>query len=272
MKKYSTDFYHTAIKSYYPTATNIRLPVVSGSIADVFLADVAPGKTFVYKFNDTPIIRRNHELCEQLNLRNIPIPRTTTHAYMQTSFEVYPYCPDKTLCEHMDAGITNNQIFDVYCDVIRAQKQISEIKLNEVSLDNMTHFRKILMKNIQRASRSPITRTNAILQANMSRTGTQLLLHNDINPKNILANDEYRFSKLIDMDAIAFCNEDYSVMRMLQFYPLGNTDELLDFYEDTMQRTLHRTLIYKALNTLNALRSYKRQFVRIINNNLYKQV
>ncbi len=269
MTRRSTDFYHAAIKSCHPYAFDIRQPIVAGVVGDVFLADVAPGKTYVYKFNDKPIVQRNYELCETLALIGAPVPRTTVHSYLQTSFEVYPYCTDKTLCEHMRTGMNDNHIFEIYCDVIRAQQKISQINKNEINLGQMASFYQVVNKNIRRASGSSLTHAYMAMLGVMSRVGPQFLLHNDIHMKNILITDEYKFSKMIDMDAISFCNEDFSVMQMLRAYPLDNVSELMDFYEDTMQRKLHRNLILNTVRVLSVIHSPKQQVERMLAGDMY---
>ncbi len=264
MKSHSLEFYRAAIKNCHETACDIRRPVVDGKVGEVFLANIAPDETFVYKFNDADIIGRNHKLCEKLALVDAPVPRTTVHAYTNSYFEVYPYCADKTLCEHMRAGMPKKYIFDIYCDVIRAQNTISGLSMDDVKLNYPQFFYQIMNANVCRASSSTLVRAYTAILGAMSRNGPQFLLHNDIHMKNILVTADYKLSKLIDMDAIAFCNEDFSVMQMLRAYPLDNLDELLDFYEDTTHRNLHRSRIKIAMAALSAVTSREKQIQRML--------
>ena len=94
MQKHSEDFYVAAIKSIYPLSWNIRRPVVSGYVAEVFFADT-PNGTVVCKFNDKDIIQRNYQISQLAQLNNIPVPYTNKHAYLDVNFEgdtIWTWC------------------------------------------------------------------------------------------------------------------------------------------------------------------------------------
>ena len=87
-----------------------------------------------------------------------------------------------------------------------------------------------------------------------SNNGDLRVLHNDLNNKNILVDDNKHVVRLIDLDAVALCNESFSVMMTLRTYPLTNNLEYMEYYEDTMGRRINRSAITKGLQILDAIR------------------
>ncbi len=266
MTQHSEEFYRAAIKTATPDAADIRRPAVSGIGAHVFLADVGPCKTRVYKFNTREIIHRNHVLSQTLALADVPTPRTTPHSYMGAYFESYEYCPDKTLCEHICNGMTDAQVFNVYRDAIHVQAKISKIKLDQIDLRTNQFFYQVASRNLGDRSRQWAARAYIKALATISRYGPQVFLHNDVHMGNILVDDNCNFTRLIDMDSIAFCNENYSVMQMLRAYPLDNVDELMDYYENEMGRKLNRNWIKSMVFALSAVRSPQKRVQMMMDN------
>ena len=125
MKKHSEDFYKAAIKTTLKNTWDIRYPEVQGSVYPVFLADT-PNGTTVCRFNDADIVFKNHKVSNLLRIYDIPAPQTRVRAYMDTWFETYDYCPDKTLYEYINAGASRKQIFGAYKQTIDLQNQILE--------------------------------------------------------------------------------------------------------------------------------------------------
>ena len=87
-----------------------------------------------------------------------------------------------------------------------------------------------------------------------SDNGDVRVLHNDLNSKNILVDDNKQVARLIDLDAVALCNESFSVMMTLRTYPLTNHCEYMDYYEDIVQRKINRPAITNGPKILDAIR------------------
>ena len=49
--------------------------------------------------------------------------------------------------------------------------------------------------------------------------------------------------KLIDLDAISVCNENFAMFKMLVAYPFNNGEQIMECYEDIMGRKLNRTVL-----------------------------
>lgn len=240
--RHSIDFFHAAIKNLHPDALDIRIPPVPGNDAHVFFADTPRG-TFVYKFNSREIIMRNRIVGEVLRLYDIPAPVSTAHAYMHTYFESYPYCPAKTLYEHMDTGISDEKIFNVYKEIVKIQYKLSQIDPREFALTRDRYFSQIYKTNIRHHLWTPVANACAYLVFVLSRYGRQRFFHNDLHPKNILVSDDGQLVQVLDLDAVAMSNVHFSMMKMLQSYPLNNGGALIDEYESMAKRRLSRAAI-----------------------------
>lgn len=242
INRHSNDFFRAAIKSLHPGAWDIRVPPVPGNDAHVFFADT-PNGTFVYKFNSREIIMRNRVVSNVLRLYDIPAPVSTAHAYMKTYFESYPYCPAKTLYEHMSNGISDEKIFNVYRAIVKIQYKLSQIDPREFTLTRDRYFSQIYRTNIRRHLWTPVADACAYLVFALSRYGRQRFFHNDLHPKNILVSDDGHLVQILDLDAVAMSNVHFSMIKMLQSYPLDNGDALIDEYEFLAQRRMSRAAI-----------------------------
>lgn len=252
MSNHSDEFYTSAIKTVFPTSWDVRRPNVCGVTYPVFLADT-PNGTVVCKFNNTDILFKNHKVSNLAQLYDIPVPRTRVRAYLDTWFETYTYCPDKTLYERIKANATDAQIFNAYKQIIDIQNRISQIGTDEFKADKARFMSDVFA--IQHHNRfGKISYAYSMLHPMFSRTGTMRLLHNDLNPKNILADNNCQVSRLIDLDGIALCNDSFSVLMMFRTYPLNNHNEIMDYYEDTTERLLNRRTIMSGLKILRRIR------------------
>ncbi len=257
MQKHGTEFYHAAIKSLYPDASGIRIPAVPGGISPLFLADTDKG-TIVCKFNDADIIKRNHIISETLNLCDVPVPRTTTHAYLDVHMEAYPYCPDRTLFEHVADGMSDDKIFHIYTEILDAQYQMTRVDVAGLPLGDKKYFSRVFIANSRNKLPLKLVVPYSMFVTLMSRTGTQYLIHNDMHQKNILATRDGRLSRLLDLDPIAVGNETFAILMLLRHCPLNVHKTLMEYYQDISRRKLPQTLILQMLRVLDAIRAKRR--------------
>ena len=259
MQHHTPDFYHAAIKVTFPNSWNIRKPEVCGAHSPVFLVDTPDG-TQVCKFNDPNIVMHNRTVSNLMQMYDIPTPQTKVHAYMDSWFETYPYCPDKTLHEYIvNAQITSDHIFDAYKQAIDIQRKISQIPPIEFRPQSGRYFADIFKTCMRWNMKRIMADAYALAAKHMSQYGEAKLLHNDIHAKNILIDDKFNVTRIIDLDAIAVCNDDFSVLQTFRSYPLNNYGEYMDYYEDTMGRKLNRTVIMSTLKFLRMVRSQRRK-------------
>lgn len=249
----NNSFYTDAILTTFPYAWNIRTPIIPGGVCPVFLCDT-PNGTIVCRFSNYNIACRNKTLGDLLHIFNIPTPRTSVHLFGGRWFESYAYCPEPTLCERMYRGMGDKKIFDLYKQIITTQKQISDIPVSLFKPIACREMHQVFAENQRMRVHPMLASAYGAVHKMFSNHETQRLFHNDLGANNILVDDSGNLEKLIDLDAIAVCNESFSVMMMLRVYPLKNHLEVMDFYEDTMRRNINRNAIITGLKILNAIR------------------
>lgn len=264
LNSHSLDFYHAAIKSVDADACDIRTPQIAGKNAQVFFADVGRD-TYVYRFTDEYFIRRNHKISHLLALCDVPAPQTTIQCYMKTLFEKYKYCPDPTLQERIIAGISGDDIINVYKDALRAQYQMSRIDMDELSNVPNKHYYSIYLKRTLKELPPIVSHASIATIFALSRSGKMHLFHNDLNPGNILVSDDNRVSYLLDLDGINVSNTPFSLIRLIQSCPVLQYRELLEFYEELTKQKLPKVQILAMLNFLRTASIARHKFEHIFN-------
>ena len=253
MSSYSDDFYRAAITTAYPDAVNVRKPVVSGGVSPVFLCDTKTN-TVVCRFSKPEIIFHNNDVSNLLKTYSVPVPTTSVHSFLDVWFESYSYCPSATLHERIAAGMPNKDIFDVYKQAIEVQHKISGISTSLFCPPYGKYMSDMFIATQKMRVSAPLARLYGSIHRLFSDCGEMRLLHNDLYSKNMLVNDAGKLDCLIDLDAVALCNESFSVLLALRMYPLDNYNEYMDYYEHTTCRKLNRAAIEKGLKILNAIR------------------
>lgn len=256
MNKYNKQNYIDAIQSVYPESWFIRQPEITGSVGTVYLAETPEG-TIVCKFNNKKQITRNQSISQLLRTHNLPLPQTQEHIFSDLFFESYKYDPGKTLYERMQNDMTPAQIFDAYKQSMVIQSKIScidprtaDTNWKEYAYETFAHRKTIENIHVNFAIFDKIYKF-------LSTHSNLKLLHNDIQPKNIILDDDLKLSSIIDLDTVALCNENFSVLRALRNYPLNNYSEYMDCYEDTVKRKLNRNAIMQGLNMVQQLRNIR---------------
>lgn len=253
MNPHSTEFYYSAIKNAFPGAWDIRAPRIPGTVCPVFFCDTPSGAK-VCRFSEQKIISRNRHVSDLLTMRNVPVPHSYVHVYIDTWFESYEYCPAPTFFECIKSGMTDTQIFDIYKQATNIQRQISDISPTCFKPDNYKHMYEVFAATQKMRVHPTLAQAYGAVHKLFSYTDNMRLLHNDLNSKNILVDSSNQIVRLLDMDSVALCNESFSVMMTLLTYPLDNNLEYMEYYEDTMGRKINRSAIINGLKILNAIR------------------
>lgn len=256
MKKRTENFYIDAIQSVYPESWFIRHPDIVGFVGKVYLVETPDG-TVVCKFNDKDLIVRNYQVSQLLQTKNLSVPHTQIHAFADVFFESYKYHSGKTLYEHMQDDMTPSQIFDVYKQSMAIQSEISKIDPKKINIDWGKYAYETFVRCKEIRDSYAILRIFGIMHKILSTHGDLKLFHNDIQPKNILLDNNLNLSSIIDLDTVALCNESFSVLKTLFLYPLNNYSEYMDCYEDTVKRKLNRNAIMQGLKIAQQLRNIK---------------
>ncbi|MBQ5699710.1 MAG: hypothetical protein IIV74_00235 [Alphaproteobacteria bacterium] len=253
MKIYSDEFYYSVIRTVFPGTKSVQKPNVLGMVSPVFICVTDDG-TIVCRFSEPDLLFYNNKIGNTLNANNVPVPKTSVHFCRGCWFESYEYCPDLTLYEHMQCGMSNEAVFDVYKQSINIQRAISEILSKDFSVEYKRRMSGVFAINQKMRLHPLLAKTYAAIYTRFANCGTMQSLHNDIHSRNMLVSNEGNLSCLIDLDAIALCNESFSVLQTLRLYPLSNHMEFIECYEDTMKRTVNRSAIMFGLKALDSIR------------------
>lgn len=254
MTVHTNEFYHAAIKTAYPDSWNLRVPPVLGTVCPVFFCDTPTG-TRVCRFSDYDIVFRNRRISHLMSLYDIPVPQTQVHAYLDTWFESYDYCASPTFYECSVAGMSDADIFNVYKRATDIQHKIADVPLADFNPGRRKYMYEVFSATQKMRVHPVLAYVYGTVHRLFSTRGSVRVLHNDLNRKNILVDDNLDVPRILDLDAIALCNESFSVLMTLRTYPLTNISEYLDYYEDTMERKLNRPAIIGGLKILNAIRT-----------------
>ncbi len=69
---------------------------------------------------------------------------TYNHACIHGAhMEVYPYCPDYTLFEHVADGMSYDKVFHIYTEFLDAQYQMTRVDTTCLNLGNKKYFSRI---------------------------------------------------------------------------------------------------------------------------------
>ncbi len=253
------DFYRHIIKVAYPEATDIRHPTVRGGVCPVFLADINKS-TKVFKFNTCKIACRNRTISNLLGDHDINVPQTTVCAYNSEWFERYDYCPDKTLFEYIQADtLTKQQIENVYKQALDKQAQMSEIKPIMFGPNPLLEYPDVFAASMRQKLSPWLVDFYAYFVRILATRGDMRLMHNDINPKNLLITPNAQLTKMLDLDSVATANESFALLMALRHYPLDNQPEMIEYYQDKTGRKVNEKAIMHGIKILDTLRNARRE-------------
>ncbi len=239
----NNEFYIAAIRAHAPDFKNIRRPENPGCTSSVFLVDTND-ETRVYRFKDNNVLFRNMKITRVLQDYKIPVPDSRLFYYCGAACEIYKYNPDLTLADKIANGMSESDIFNIYCDVLRIQYEIGKIPLSKFSpaVRKTLGYTKVL-KSTMKQLNMPMAELAAVVFHPLACMSNQQLFHTDFHPGNILVDKNGRVSQILDIDAVATCNETWGLTRLLHSYPLTNHDQLLDYYEKLTGHKTNRLLI-----------------------------
>lgn len=73
---------------------------------------------------------------------------TYNHACIHGAhMEVYPYCPDYTLFEHVADGMSYDKVFHIYTEILDAQYQMTRVDTTCLKLGKKKYFSRIFIAN-----------------------------------------------------------------------------------------------------------------------------
>lgn len=248
MQILSNEFYSAAIKNAFPDAEEIKTPNIPGKVARVFVFQTKDGLR-VCRFNEKPVIERNHKLTNLLYDYGAPIKPTKPHVYLGQYFESYEFDPHQTLTETMP-HMSNMEISDTYKSAMCIQAYMASFpiqKFNQISDANFMDVYNVTMPHY--VSNSVMRYLYRTLYKHFSVGKNMCIMHSDLTPSNMLVSDDKRsIVRLIDFDALSICNENLAIFGMLRQCPLANTNDFIEYYQDVSG---HQLNLHEIINMLN---------------------
>lgn len=263
MQQLSPEFYHAAIRTEFPDADDIRTPKTRGQVARVFIFQTQNGMR-VCRFNDKPIIARNHKLTNILYNYGVPINPTQPHVYLGQYFESYQFDPHQTLNETIKC-MSNMEITNTYKSALCIQAYLASFPVQNFNHIDGARFMDVynmtMPHYITNRTMRYLYRT---LYKHFSIGKNMCIMHSDLTPSNMLIADNHQsIVRLIDFDAISICNENLAIFGMLRRYPLANVNEFIEYYQDVSGHSVNRREIIGMLNLFRKtldIRNYVNKF------------
>ena len=219
------------------------------------------GQRFIYKISDSKTAMHNLLLSQILAKNNIPVPDSKIFVSENTYFEKYKAIPGVTASLVIANDLLNHQdILEILQKILALDKQISDIKLNDTTLAS-----ELVLCN-RRKNHHVKTYgkffANIYYQINKKQTmsGNVSLHHFDLNPSNILLDENNNIRALLDLDSITICNEYPMLLQILSFWPNISVDEIAEIYKKTFNRDIN----IKHLKHLVRLRKIKKHIANQI--------
>ncbi len=241
----NSNFFHTAIKSGFPHAANIRTPRGCLPHKPIFLVDTRKRGPIICKFVDSRIAVRDKHLSERLVANGMPVPKIHLGGYLAQLYEVYNYNPKHTLAEHIKNHLDDDKIFETYKQVLDIQAKLAESSLDDIYPSTGKYFHEVY--KISQTTARPKVLFDAIIKV-ISLYRNVRLVHCDLHPENIICNDDGSLNQIIDIAGIALASEEFAMLSLLDNFPLPDlSEELMDYYDKITHRKLDREFIRAGL-------------------------
>ena len=224
-----------------PDATNIHAPSTTGAQNNVLIAKTQNGYT-VFKFGTHALAKKNAIASQLYNIRGIPVPHVTAHNIDGICFEKYDMISGITLFEAIKNGMTDEQIKQVYNDILIEFDKMSHILPTYLNENLICNVHDIAMLNVSNTNNSVLGKLCMVLVyiMNIGHKQDLAIFHSDITPKNIIVSDDYKFKYFIDLDNVCVCNKNYAFSIMAAKYKeLGlDVNELMNKYHQISHNRL----------------------------------
>lgn len=256
MKKYKLEDCISAIQGDCPDITKIRVPKITGTQNNVFF-----GRTddtdMVFKFSAPQMVIKNATVSSLYRGYGIPVPAISANEHNGIFFEKYQALPGCTFFEAIKDGMSEQQIKQVYREILVEFAKMSQIRSDLLAHDILKNIQDVVYRHVSNTHNPTMAALFAAVAylLNVGHDINSALFHSDITPKNTIVSPDGHLSGFIDIDSVSVCNKSYAFGTLAAKYQeLGfDMTELFDFYEnDTMDtHKLNRDRIKLAANVTN---------------------
>ncbi len=242
------------IQTVCPNAERITAPNIRGGQNNVLIANT-PNETTVFKFGDEKLVKKNQAVSKLYKIRDIPAPTITADNVDNVYYEKYRILPGKTLFEAIQDGMTDEQIKQVYHEILVEFEKMSHISPAYINKHLTGAVHDIARINVSRANNKLLGQlcTVIVYFANIGKASEMALYHSDITPKNVIVSDDGHLVGFVDMDNVCICNKKHAFgMMAAKYHELGfDINELMDEYYKVSSEHLLRANIARRVTIAN---------------------
>jgi len=252
-----------------PTDIRPMTKVINREIKDTDLFQVQElGQTFIYKISNAQTSFNNLMLAQTLLKHGIPVPDSKIMVSNGVSFERYKRIPGISASLVMANNLlSHDEIKRILREALVLDKKISKIPLQDIK----TQKQQLLFCNKRRSVHMKTYGkliTNLYYRINKKRTcsGNVALHQYDLNPSNILLDENNHVTALIDLDGMAICNEHAMLPQILHYWPNLSVPEIADIYNSVF----HCNIDARHLKNIQRFRTVKKLMAKSLRKILHK--
>ncbi len=220
------------------------------------------GRQFIYKISDIKTASRNLILAQSVLTNGVLVPDSKIFIGIGgVHFERYEIIPGQTLAHAIKAqSISETQIYNnILPAVLMADKKISEIHIDKKTiLDELVLHDRRKKHNSQDFGKF-LANIHYAINKRTTTYGDVKMHHADLNPSNILLDENGKFRALLDLDGIALCDEYTMLLKIITTWPNASTKQVSETYNKITdgEINMHHIQKLKAFNTIKSKLSEK---------------
>lgn len=236
--------YIEIIKNQAATPTEIKpvTKILNNDVKNSSLFHVNQfGKTFIYKISDHETSFRNLMLAQALLQNDVHVPDSKVFISGGEYLETYEMIPGTTLSGAIfHNSLTNDKIEQILRDTLIFDKKITEItpKITRFSQQLILHERR-KNHNAQEFGKL-LAKLHYTINKKQTTYGNVALHHADLNPSNILLDDNGTVTALLDLDSLALCDEYTMLSQILFYWPNTSIDMTIKTYESVFGKKINK--------------------------------